>query len=448
MKQGTTQSTKPIVLDGRTGEGGGQVVRIACGLAALTSQAVTVVNIRGNRAGGRGRGGGSSASHQCPALPLYQGTRSAVRVVLTALCAGLKAQHVASLSWLAMVTDAETTGLHVGSETLAFSPARPPTDLARRCFEIEAGTDAASALLILQAVLPYVLFAGNDANEPVVLDIRGGTNVRWSPSYEYFDQVLAPTLEERFGIHIGRELTARGWNLGPRSRGHMTLTIHPVPRGRAVRFSPAPRYAFPESYRVCRVDASVIVPRASHRRVRDELVAALGRLYPDAGVEFKVVEDSGSDARWSILLVAHSEGGIRWARDSLFSIANKTKLSRDGIIQHACSSLCKELYEETSLNGTVDEFLQDQIVFLQALAEGYSSLPRGEDPAESRANASIGAVGDLAVWNMRPRRDTTHEPFGHGSTHTTTARWVVGELLPAAKFYNRGAVVRGVGFSL
>lgn len=49
-------STKPIVLDGRTGEGGGQLVRIACGLAALTSQAVTIQNVRGNREGGRGGG--------------------------------------------------------------------------------------------------------------------------------------------------------------------------------------------------------------------------------------------------------------------------------------------------------------------------------------------------------------------------------------------------------
>ena len=47
---------KPIELDGRTGEGGGQLVRVAIGLAALTSQPVTVTNVRGNRQGGRGGG--------------------------------------------------------------------------------------------------------------------------------------------------------------------------------------------------------------------------------------------------------------------------------------------------------------------------------------------------------------------------------------------------------
>lgn len=40
---------KPIVLDGRTGEGGGQLVRVAIAIAALTTQAVTISHVRGNR---------------------------------------------------------------------------------------------------------------------------------------------------------------------------------------------------------------------------------------------------------------------------------------------------------------------------------------------------------------------------------------------------------------
>lgn len=44
----------PVELDGRTGEGGGQVVRVAVAIAALTGQAVTITNVRGNR----DRGGG------------------------------------------------------------------------------------------------------------------------------------------------------------------------------------------------------------------------------------------------------------------------------------------------------------------------------------------------------------------------------------------------------
>lgn len=41
-----------IEIDGRTGEGGGQVVRVAVALSALTGQALKITNVRGNRKGG------------------------------------------------------------------------------------------------------------------------------------------------------------------------------------------------------------------------------------------------------------------------------------------------------------------------------------------------------------------------------------------------------------
>lgn len=50
---------KAIELDGRTGEGGGQLVRIACALAAVTSQPIRITHVRGNRGGPRGGGGRS-----------------------------------------------------------------------------------------------------------------------------------------------------------------------------------------------------------------------------------------------------------------------------------------------------------------------------------------------------------------------------------------------------
>lgn len=40
---------KLVTLDGRVGEGGGQIVRIAMTLAALTGTPLKIENIRGNR---------------------------------------------------------------------------------------------------------------------------------------------------------------------------------------------------------------------------------------------------------------------------------------------------------------------------------------------------------------------------------------------------------------
>ncbi|RFU79815.1 rna 3 -terminal phosphate cyclase [Trichoderma arundinaceum] len=411
------QKMKPIVLDGRTGEGGGQLVRLAVALAALTSQPVKVANVRGNRP----RGG------------------------------GLKNQHVAAIEWLAKVTEADVEGLSVGSKTFTFTPKRPPTDLFQRNISIRTESGAASTMLVLQAMLPFLLFASNETNDPVVVELSGGTNTSFSPSYEYFDQVLLPTLEERFGVAVERQLKGRGWSLGPLSRGSIWLKIHPIAKGEKLKFVPPPRYIFPESYEVRSVDVSIITPMHSHKKLQETVVEHIGALWPSADITFKVVEDSCSNGRWSVLLVAQSVDGIRWAKDILTSSPKNIK-GYDNFITLLSKKLCKSLYEEVSLGGQVDEHLQDQLICFQALCDGPSSFPRGDDPANEPLGGSLGplidAMGELNVEESKMRREKTLAPFGHGSTHAKTARWVVSELLPRAVFYNRGDLVKGVGFSM
>jgi len=48
--------SKPVELDGRTGEGGGQLVRMAVALSSVAGVPVRITNVRGNRPGGRGGG--------------------------------------------------------------------------------------------------------------------------------------------------------------------------------------------------------------------------------------------------------------------------------------------------------------------------------------------------------------------------------------------------------
>ncbi|PHH93308.1 hypothetical protein CDD83_8007 [Cordyceps sp. RAO-2017] len=408
---------QPIQLDGTTGEGGGQLVRVAVGLAALTTQPVTITNVRGNRPGARG--------------------------------GGLKSQHVTSIAWLAEATGADVQGLSVGSKTLTFTPRRPPTELGRRRFRIAAESSAASTLLVLQAILPFVLFASNDAGEPVELEISGGTNVAWSLSFEYLDQVLMPTLEERFGITVERQLRKRGWSLGARSSGLVWFRVHPVPRGQTLQYRPPEQDARNSSdfFDVEKINVSIVVPGSAHDKLRETLALRLGSHFPSADVFFNLVEDSGADSRWSVLLVAHSAGGVRWATDVLCSMPRQAK-SRDGFIEQTVDSLCRELSDEVGLGGTVDERLQDQLVSFQALAAGLSSFPRNDGLSTSTDVVDDDALVRDEGGNGKLRKERMHEPFGHGSGHAQTVRWVVGQLLPQVEFYNRGDFVRGVGYAI
>lgn len=344
------------------------------------------------------------------------------------------------------MTDADVEGLSVGSEAITFVPRRPPTELLQRNIKISADSGSASTLLILQAILPFLLFAGNESGEPIELEISGGTNPSFSLSYEYLDQVLLPILQENFGIAMQTRLVRRGWSLGPQSRGLLWLKVQPLGLGQKLQFqAPSPR-TYPDSFDVKKVDVSIVVPSWAHEKLQAAVVKDVGDLFSDADVEFKVVEDSHSDSRWYILLVAHSLSGIRWGCDWLGSMPKKTK-KVDVFVRQVSSKLCRSTYEEVSTGGQADIHLQDQVICFQALCEGYSSFPRGQDPEDSWPGILIGDLDNPdSVGKMR--KEKNDEPFGHGSLHSKTARWVVSEMMPSVQFFNKGHLAKGVGLSL
>lgn len=337
-------------------------------------------------------------------------------------------------------------GLSVGSKTLEFIPRLPPTELVQRNFKISAESGAASTLLILQAILPFCMFAANESNEPIVLDISGGTNVSFSLSFEYLDQVLLPTLEDRWGVVVERTLKRRAWSLGSTGRGDINIKIHPLPRGQKLQFRSLQAQTIAESRGVTSIDVSIITPISSHSALQGRLAEDLAELFPNAEVSFKIVENSNNVARWYILLVANSASGTRWGQDVLTSMPKKTK-SEETFISKLSTQVCKSLFEEVSLGGRLDEYLQDQVICFQALGSGRSSLIRRQTPGEvDPGEALVEEVEQLEITGVRMRKEKALEPFGHGSLHAQTARWVVSELLPNVSFFNKGDVVEGIGF--
>jgi RNA 3'-phosphate cyclase len=155
-----------IDVDGSQGEGGGQMLRTALALSALTGQEVRVQGIRAERPN-----------------------------------PGLQAQHLCAVEGVARVCGARVVGGALGSTELTFSPGKVKAGR----FHLGVGT-AGSVTLVLQACL----LACARCDEPALFEVTGGTNVRWSPPLDFYRDALFRMLG-RMGASAEIEECTRGF---------------------------------------------------------------------------------------------------------------------------------------------------------------------------------------------------------------------------------------------
>jgi RNA 3'-terminal phosphate cyclase (ATP) len=168
-----------LEVDG--GDGGGQILRTALALSAVTEQSVTITDIRGDRPE-----------------------------------PGLKPQHLTAVETLAEICDATVEGASLGSETLAFEP-EPPRggEIA-----VDIGT-AGSVTLLFDAVLPLA----TTLPAPLSVTVTGGTAVKWSPPLAAHQHVKLP-LCRRVGLQAALERERTGFY--PAGGGEATLHLAPA----------------------------------------------------------------------------------------------------------------------------------------------------------------------------------------------------------------------------
>lgn len=169
-----------LELDGSAG--GGQLLRTALSLSAVTGEPFEMDGIRGDRPE-----------------------------------PGLKAQHLASVEAVAAACDATVAGDEHGSEELTFEPG--PVRGGEH--EVDIGT-AGSVFLAFDAVLPLV--AVLDDNEELVVHATGGTDVKWAPTTDHYRRVKLP-LVRRTGLDARAFVDRRGFY--PAGGARATLRLRP-----------------------------------------------------------------------------------------------------------------------------------------------------------------------------------------------------------------------------
>ena len=178
-----------VILDGAHGEGGGQILRTALSLSAITGRPFRIDRIR--------------ALRRNP---------------------GLAAQHLTAVHSAAALCAARLRGDALGSASLEFVPTAPVA-AGDYVFDVglaREGGSAGAIMLVLQTVL--LPLARGAAASRVVL--RGGTHMAWSPPFDYVHDVWLPMLA-RLGVAASLALTAWGWY--PIGKGEAIAEIQPCP---------------------------------------------------------------------------------------------------------------------------------------------------------------------------------------------------------------------------
>ena len=317
-----------IPLDGAQGEGGGQILRTALALSAVTGQGFRVERIRANR-----------------------------------LRPGLRPQHLAAVRAAAMSCGAEVHGAFDGSPDLRFRPGA----VTAGEFRFEIGT-AGSATLVLQAVLPVLATAA----APSRVEVIGGTHVSRSPSFHFLSRHWAEVVG-RLGLSVRLALEQAGFF--PRGEGRVRAEVGPWARPATLDLSRrGPLLAVRGVAGAARLRGDV-ARRASE--------AARALLWEERRLEteWEVVD-----------LVAASPGAFVQAEAvfetgrAAFSLLGERGLRAEILGERAARRVLKFIDEE---DAVVDPCLADQLAVPLAVAGGGGRLATSEVTAHLETVAAV-----------------------------------------------------------
>lgn len=302
-----------IEVDGSTGEGGGQLLRTAVALSALSGLPIRVARIRAGRPN-----------------------------------PGLAHQHVAAVEAVAALSGAEVEGLEPGSAEITFRPG--PLTGGRHRFDV--GT-AGSVTLVLQACLP-VAFGTPEGAE---ITVSGGTDVQWSPPVDYLAHVFLPLLARRGGIAELR-VVRRGYY--PRGGGLVEATVRP-----AVAWSPWTGSDPGAVARIRGVAHASNLPADIPKRMKHAALRGL-QGHRDVAIEDRIY--TGEEA------VGQGGALVLWAETERTIVGASVLAERGKPSERIGEEAALVLAAELASGATLDVHAADQLLVYLASAKGPSSF--------------------------------------------------------------------------
>ena len=306
-----TLSPHVVKIDGSLGEGGGQILRTAISLSAITGKPIEVTNIRANRAD-----------------------------------PGLRPQHMAGIRIIADLFHAKFENLKVGAEWIRFSPS---DKFEGGSVKFDIGT-AGSIPLTLMTVVPAVSLSNNNLQ----IEISGGTDVKASPTIDYIKHVVAKSYLS-LGSKFSVDVLKRGYY--PKGGGVVQSTIMSCKRPSTIELL-ATGYLEPKIISVC----CQLPVHIAKRQISSALIALEKKDIQCSN--YTVSLESSVSPGSSILVYSASDFGLYVGGDSIGELGKRAE---------AVGTEAAERFLESVLaQATVDPFLADMIVLPLALSKGRS----------------------------------------------------------------------------
>ncbi|MDP1539002.1 MAG: RNA 3'-terminal phosphate cyclase [bacterium] len=346
-----------VAIDGSYLEGGGEILRTAVSLSAVTKKSCHVFNIRKNRP-----------------RP------------------GLMPQHLLGIQTLAKLSNAKLEGDELGSEEIKFypgeeeesrlssSPFADAREIGAKDLHIKIET-AGSITLVLQTLILPALFTqaiakgeeetlvSSPAPNPVKITFNGGaTDTFFSPTIDHFQYVFLKILE-KIGVKTEINILKRGYY--PEGGANVEVRVYP---------SKLRKISLIERGNLKKI---LIISGASEflqgKKVAERQIAGvreiLGKLNlpTEEKVEYYQTQCPGSQ----VCLIGEFE-------NTVIGVDNLGKLGKraEDVGKEAALELLKEQKSEACL----DKYLADQALPYLALTEGKSSVTVSEITNHCRTN--------------------------------------------------------------
>jgi len=362
-----------IEIDGAIGEGGGQILRTACALSAVTKKPCHVFNIRKGR--------------EKP---------------------GLMPQHLLGIQALSQLCNGRLEGDYLNSEEIKFYP----EEIKAKDIHVKIET-AGSITLVLQTLIPPALFAraaakskdesldssptraiakgeeetliSSPAPEPLKITFEGGaTDTFFSPTIDYFQYVFLKILDYNPPTTSSRSLRARAPKMGGKVEINILKRGYYPEGGAKIEAT-----IYPSKLKSLNLTErgklqKILVISGASEFLKDKKVAErqlagvreiLGKLkLPiEEKVEYHPAQCPGSQ----ICLVAEFENTVM-GTDNLGKLGKRA--------EDVGKEAALELLKEQKSGACLDKHLADQILSYLALAPGKNQVTVSEVTNHCKTN--------------------------------------------------------------